>query len=115
MGLIAGWEAFLISPDKWPELYEDMPQECRMIVDEPEGSGPIGLGVHPKWGWFTCCSGQGPAVMWRERDPDRQAKSLHSALDIMMAWYITETKKMPTDTTVMELADWIAEKVKKEG
>lgn len=59
------FENDLIHPDKWPELYDQMPDECREVVDGPPDV--IGIGRNEKYGWFIACSGQGPFVAWSER------------------------------------------------
>ena len=67
MAKCAGWEDYLIPIEKWQGLYNEMPDPCKAIVDDPENDC-VGIGQHPDWGWFTACSGQGPSVMWREKD-----------------------------------------------
>lgn len=70
MGLVAGWEDYLISSALWEDLYDEMPDECKEVVDSTveELGGPTGIGKHPKWGWFIGASGQGPFVAWREKE-----------------------------------------------
>ncbi len=70
MGLVASWEDYLIPHEQWDDLYDQMPVECRQVVDSTaeELGGPVGIGRHPDWGWFVGASGQGPFVAWRENE-----------------------------------------------
>ena len=70
MGLVASWEDYLIPFEEWGERYDEMPTKCKEVVDTPleKLGGPVGIGIHPEWGWFIGASGQGPFVAWREKD-----------------------------------------------
>lgn len=73
MSFCADFEDFLISQDKWDELYSQMPKECRELIDRmkvnPMGEGgPVAIGKSDKLGWFIACSGQGPFIAWAEKD-----------------------------------------------
>ena len=65
MGFVADFEDHLISPEKWSECYDEMPEECKKVVDGPRDC--VGIGISPELGWFTCFSGQGPCVSWSEK------------------------------------------------
>lgn len=73
MSFCADFEDHLISPDKWDELYPQMPVKCRELVDRmridpmSEG-GPVSIGKSDELGWFIACSGQGPFIAWAEKD-----------------------------------------------
>jgi hypothetical protein len=61
-------ERDLISPEKWQQLYNEMPNECREIVDNHSfDDGPIGIGRNEIYGWFILASGQGPFLVWKEK------------------------------------------------
>lgn len=65
MGLVADWEDDLIPFEKWKDYYDEMPDECKKIVDNPEGC--VGVGRNPELGWFVAFSGQGPCIAWSEK------------------------------------------------
>lgn len=58
-------EDHLIPPAEWKDRYEEMPLECKKIVDDDEDI-PIGIGYKEGKGWFVLASGQGPFVVWQE-------------------------------------------------
>ncbi len=58
----------LISPEKWKELYDQMPKECQEVVDGPPEC--LGIGRNEKLGWFIMGSGQGPCLLWSEKIPE---------------------------------------------
>ncbi len=66
MGFITNWEDDLIHPEKWKELYSEMPDEYKKIVDDNEDC--IGIGKNEKMGWFIGMSGQGPVIVWQEKE-----------------------------------------------
>ena len=70
MGIVCRLEDDLIHPDIWAELYNQMPLECKEVVDEP----PCGLGIgrNEKLGWFIMGSGQGPCLLWQEKSKQRR-------------------------------------------
>ncbi len=65
MGIVCRTENDLIDPDKWLSLYEEMPEECKKVVDGPRDC--IGIGKNADLGWFIMGSGQGPCLLWSER------------------------------------------------
>ncbi len=67
MGLVCKLEDDLIPPDKWRELYNQMPLECQRIVDGPNHY-PVGIAKNDELGWFIMTTGQGPVVMWSEKN-----------------------------------------------
>lgn len=61
-------EPYLIKPPWKSELIEKFPSN---VQDEARANDqPIGLGQHPKYGWFALGTGQGPFVIWIECDPN---------------------------------------------
>ena len=66
MGIVCDLEDDLISPDLWRKLYDIMPKECQKAIDDKEYA--IGIGINPKYGWFIMGSGQGPCLLWAEKD-----------------------------------------------
>jgi hypothetical protein len=69
MGFVANWEDDLIPPEKWDDLYEQMPGKCQQVVnDVREGKEfCIGIGRNYTLGWFIGCTGQGPFLAWTEK------------------------------------------------
>ena len=64
MGKVCKLEDDLIHPNQWKGLYDQMPKECKEIVDDrPEC---LGIGKNDKLGWFIMGSGQGPTLCWSE-------------------------------------------------
>lgn len=64
LSTICDFEDDLIPPEKWQNLYVEMPKKCQEIVD---GSTEcIGIGKNNKIGWFIMGSGQGPVLLWSE-------------------------------------------------
>lgn len=65
-----GLEKYLICPVNWDDDISWRGIIPRQYVEELDsaapGRQPIGLGRHPKGGWFVMCSGQGPFVAWSE-------------------------------------------------
>lgn len=88
-------EQFLIPPDHWRDHLPHLPEEGRKILQremgelatattikdfnldadiEDEGiecggpSGPTGLAKHPKHGYIILGAGQGPFVIWSEKE-----------------------------------------------
>jgi hypothetical protein len=59
-------EKELIDPKLWRGLYFKMPQKCKEIVDGPVEC--IGIGRNKELGWFIMGSGQGPCLLWTEKD-----------------------------------------------
>jgi hypothetical protein len=73
----------LIDPSLWKSLYDEMPSECKKIVDDPEPQC-IGIGRNATHGWFIMASGQGPGLCWQEPDHHRRyrnAWALHQDSD----------------------------------
>jgi len=59
-------ESALIPPEFWEEHYEKMPQPCKDVVDsEPD---VIGIGWCLEVGWFVLGAGQGPHLIWKEKE-----------------------------------------------
>ena len=59
-------EKDLISPECWDELYTSMPKECQEVVEgQPDC---LGIGYNEELGWFIMGSGQGPSLLWQEKD-----------------------------------------------
>ena len=55
-------------PEKWNDLYNEMPEKCRQFIKEMESSPDcMGLGKNNKLGWFIAGSGQGPSIYWSEK------------------------------------------------
>lgn len=67
MGIICNLEDDLISPEKWWGLYNEMPNECREVVIY-DSDQPIGIGKNEEYGWFIIGSGQGPVLLWSEKE-----------------------------------------------
>ena len=67
MGFVCKLEDDLISPKKWKELYDEMPPECKRQVDGPNHY-PTGIGRNEELGWFVMATGQGPILMWSEKE-----------------------------------------------
>jgi len=65
MGIVNKLEDDLIHPDKWKDLYREMPMKCKEVVDGV--SDCIGIGKNRKHGWFIMMSGQGPSMYWSEK------------------------------------------------
>jgi len=63
------WENDLISSEKWFEFYKEMSDECKKIVDAAEGDC-VGIGRNEEFGWFIGGSGQGPELLWTEKNID---------------------------------------------
>ena len=88
-------EKYLIPPDQWEEALPNMPAEGRKILQremgelatattikgfsldadiEEEGidcggpSGPTGLSKHPEHGYIIVGCGQGPFIIWSEKE-----------------------------------------------
>ncbi len=60
-------EMQLINPNRWEIFYEQMPQECKNVVDNPsKQGGPTGIGLSHSIGWFILGAGQGPQLLWSE-------------------------------------------------
>ncbi len=58
----------LINPNRWQSFYNQMPKECKKIVDNPkEQGGPTGIGLSHSTGWFILGTGQGPFLIWSEK------------------------------------------------
>jgi hypothetical protein len=74
MGFCCSWEDDLIAPEKWDELYKDMPKYCQEVVDicreEPDC---IGIGRNEELGWFVAGAGQGPCLMWSEHEEAKKS------------------------------------------
>ena len=66
MGIVCKLEDDLIDPDKWADLYNQMPIKCKELVDEPLCC--LGIGQNEKLGWFIMGSGQGPSLLWQEKN-----------------------------------------------
>lgn len=64
------YEKDLIPPDRWPELYEQMLLECKEVVGGPPDC--TGIGKSEKLGWFICGSGQGPCLLWSEKEAEKE-------------------------------------------
>lgn len=65
MGIICALERDLIDPALWSDLYDQMPEECKVVVDSPPDC--LGIGRNDKYGWFIIGSGQGPCLCWSEK------------------------------------------------
>ena len=59
-------ERDLISSEKWPELFNQMPAECQKATTEGEPGASIGIGRNGEVGWFVLGCGQGPFLIWAE-------------------------------------------------
>ena len=62
-------EREMISRSKWRSFYNEMPAECRKIIEKEKErpSGLIGLGHNEEVGYFVLMSGQGPFICWAEK------------------------------------------------
>ena len=65
MGTVCKLENYLISPKQWKSQYDDMPKECKEVVNSLPDC--IGIGRNNKIGWFIMGSGQGPYLLWQEK------------------------------------------------
>lgn len=65
MGFVCRLEDDLIHPKQWKSLYDEMPDECKKVVDGPPEC--LGIGKNEKLGWFIMGSGQGPHLCWSEK------------------------------------------------
>lgn len=67
MGKICKLEDDLINTEVWQKYYDEMPKKCKSVVDSkiPEG---LGIGRNEKYGWFIMGSGQGPSLLWSEKE-----------------------------------------------
>lgn len=76
MGYVTNYEDDLIKPSEWRNFYNEMPIECQEIVDADPWSlgGPTGIGRNEELGWFVCGSGQGPFLIWSEKQNDLENK-----------------------------------------
>lgn len=68
--VVGDLEGDLISPEKWQELYAEMPKICQEVVDQSSDQC-IGIGKNDKLGWFIMGSGQGPVLLWSEHELKR--------------------------------------------
>ena len=62
------WEAekYLIPSEEWDT--SGVPPEALAVVEKSRGV-PVGIARHPKYGWIVLeSSGQGPYVVWWERE-----------------------------------------------
>ena len=59
-------EGNLINPNKWEEHKNNVPPEKWALLHDE--SGPIGLGFTPETGYYIIASGQGPFVVWMEKE-----------------------------------------------
>jgi hypothetical protein len=66
MGKINKLENDLIPPIFWNKLYYLMPKKCREVVKGPPDC--IGIGRNKKYGWFIMGAGQGPSLLWSEKE-----------------------------------------------
>lgn len=66
MGFVTDWEEDLIDPRCWKELYDEMPKECQLLIDDKEEC--VGIGKNDQLGWFTAFCGQGPVLDWSEKE-----------------------------------------------
>jgi len=64
MGFVTDWEDGLIPIELWPVYYDEMPKECKKVVDGHKDC--VGIGRNKELGWFTAFSGQGPCIAWSE-------------------------------------------------
>lgn len=65
---IRNLEMQLINPNRWKSFYNEMPKECKDVVDNPnQQGGPTGIGLSHTIGWFILASGQGPSLIWSEK------------------------------------------------
>ena len=72
MGKVSKLENNLIHPEKWHSLYESMPNECKDIVLGPLDC--LGIGRNKRLGWFIMGSGQGPSLLWSERNYEEEKR-----------------------------------------
>ncbi len=57
-------EKYLIDSDDWKKRRDEMPEQCREIVDEKPTDASYGIGKE-KRGWFVLATqGQGPVLVW---------------------------------------------------
>lgn len=68
MGFVCRLEDDLIDPDTWLDIYDQMPDKCKEVVDAPPQC--LGIGRNKKYGWFIMGSGQGPCLIWSENKND---------------------------------------------
>jgi len=63
-------EKHLIPLSQWRQHLPKMPEEGRAILRmEMDGpSGPTGLAKHPEHGYMILGSGQGPFIIWSEKE-----------------------------------------------
>lgn len=59
-------EKNLIHPDLWIYLYNNMPEECKAIVEASDDV--VGIGLNNKNGWYILFAGQGPYLAWSEHE-----------------------------------------------
>jgi len=65
-----GAEKYLIPRAEWECHLPKMPEEGRKILEEEMAapSGPTGLSKHPEHGYLILGSGQGPFIIWSEKE-----------------------------------------------
>lgn len=63
-------ERYLILSDFWKDHIPLMPEEGRKIFQKEMNnpSGPTGLAKHPEYGYIIVGSGQGPFIIWSEKE-----------------------------------------------
>jgi hypothetical protein len=66
-------ERDLIGSDKWQDRYDEMPPKVQRTVDriakDPWSEGcSIGIGHNEEVGWFILGCGQGPFLIWIEKE-----------------------------------------------
>jgi len=60
-------ESNLLPPETWDYL-DDLPEEAKRILTEPDAGGPVGLAKHREYGYIVLGCGQGPFIIWSERE-----------------------------------------------
>ena len=62
-------EEELISPDKWDnKLLDKIPREISDDIKNETTGGPTGIGYREDVGYFVIGCGQGPFIIWLEKD-----------------------------------------------
>jgi hypothetical protein len=59
-------ERDLIRPDSWRLYYDQMTTYCQHLIDID--AQQIGIGWNDEIGWFVLCCGQGPFLVWAEKE-----------------------------------------------
>jgi hypothetical protein len=61
-------EQYLIVPDSWDKILHHIPNELHEEIRNDGRGYSIGVGYREDTGWFVLACGQGPCIIWMERD-----------------------------------------------